>query len=86
MEREEEKINRFNFVPVLAGAMCAVAIGGVVVTNKIGTKEIINEREQIGSPILEVENKEEMKKYLGFEVPNVEEKEVETYIVGGFDD
>ena len=86
MEREEKKMKRFNFVPVLAGAMCAVAICGVVVTNKIGTKEIINEREQIGSPILEVENKEEMKKYLGFEVPNVEEKEVETYIVVGFDD
>ena len=87
--KEKKKMNIFSFIPACAGAVCALAIGVFCLTGNFGNvddnKNIIDERVQIASPILEVETKEEMKKYLGFDVPNVNSKEVETYIVVGHD-
>lgn len=85
--KEENKMKKFNFVPICATAVCAVALCAVIVTNQTKTNKNIemSERVQIASPIIEVDTREEMKKYLGFDVPNVELKNIDKYIVVGYD-
>ncbi len=82
--KEEFKMKIFNFIPVCAGAVCAIALGVVVMNRNINTN-IEDERVQIASPICEVESATEMKKYLGFDVPVIEKEDIQDYIVVGFD-
>lgn len=69
---------------IAAIAILAVVILGVSAINKNKGESVgpITELVQIANPITEVENVQEMKKYLGFDVP-VLDKEIETYIVIG---
>lgn len=55
---------------------------GMINKSKNGGESSSTELVQIANPITEVKSKEEMKKYLGFDVP-VLNKEVESYIVIG---
>lgn len=65
-------------------AILAVIIVSMSMINKREGEGQISDLIQIANPITEVESIEEMKKYLGFDVP-VLEKNVEAYIVIGED-
>lgn len=82
--KQEFKMKIFNFMPVCAGAVCAIALGVVVMNRNVSTN-VEDERLQITSPICEVESATEMKKYLGFDVPVIKNENVQDYIVVGFD-
>lgn len=63
-------------------AVVAIALGTFNKTNNSGS--VTSELLQIPNPLTEVSSVEEMKKYLGFDVP-VLDKEVQNYIVIGED-
>lgn len=70
------------------GLACAILVFGAVTYinyNNTTSNNGINALEQITNPLLELSNKEDMKKYLGYDVP-VLNKDVETYLVINMDD
>ncbi len=67
----------------LAACVCIVFTAVMTFTNLSGNKA--NELVQIANPITEVNSVDEMKQYLGFDVPVIKDKKVEAYIVIGDD-
>lgn len=80
-EKNSKKISGVIWISALATCLCLVLI--VVFTNNLSNK---NNREQISNPLTEVNSVDEMKKYLGFDVPTITNKKVKLYIVIGDDD
>lgn len=72
-----------NLVAIVAFLIVMLSIG-ISSMNKNSESDIV-ERIQINNPITEVNSIDEMKNYLGFDVPLLD-KEVESYIVIGDDD
>lgn len=81
---EKSTMRKFNFMPICASAVCVLALGAIVIKCTVN-KNFNDERVQIASPINEVESTIEMKKYLGFDVPTINDENIEEYIVVGFD-
>lgn len=81
-------INDMRVNPIKVTSIAAIAILIVltvaVFINKQNNVMPIEELVQITNPITEVNSLSEMRKYLGYDVPTLE-KEVETYIVIGYD-
>ena len=80
-EREKEKSMKFNNLfkwgSVCLGCLCLVLVGLFTFNN--GNSKLM----QIANPLTELKSKEEMTKYLGYEVPTIENKKISNYIVIG---
>lgn len=84
-KRKEVIVMSKKILSIAAVLIIAVVIIGVGVINKNNNGKIaVTDLLQIANPITELDSEEEMKKYLGFDVP-VLDKEVESYIVIGED-
>ena len=89
MKMEIMKFNNlFKWGAVCLGCICLVFVGVIAFNNKKpdNNTDVYNKPDelmQIVNPLTEVSSVEEMKKYLGFDVPVIEGKEVSTYIVIG---
>lgn len=73
--------NIFKWGIICLGCLCLVIVGVFIFNKNQNDGELV----QIKNPLTEVKNQEEMKKYLGFDVPIINDKEVESYIVIGDD-
>ena len=72
------KINRlFKWTSICLGCLCLVLILLFIINNR--SKKLI----QIVNPLTEVKSLEEMKKYLGYDVPTIKDKKITSYIVIG---
>lgn len=70
------KINKlFKWTSICLGCLCLVLL--FIINNR--SKKLI----QIVNPLTEVKSLEEMKKYLGYDVPTIKDKKITSYIVIG---